>query len=116
MIIMVETVEFLEAVKGIFPDILSVISNTEARTLDARADEPFNPDRVNLEFLRAAEARYVSAHTVTVAKNKLKAALMEPKMKGEVLDIATQEKLIEASKKVLVQPLSIPAKAKSPKN
>ena len=97
---MAETVKFLESIKGIFPDILSVISDLEARTLDTHADEPFNPDKVNVEFVHAAEARYVSAHTMTVAKNKLKAALMEPERKGKLLDIEKQEKLIEASTKV----------------
>lgn len=92
--------DFLESVKGIFPDILSVISDLEVRTLDARADEPFSPNKVNVDFVQVAEARYMSAHTMNVARNKLKAALMEPNNKGKQLDIEKQEKLIEAATKV----------------
>ena len=95
-----DTVDFLQTVKTVFPDILAVLSDVEIRVLDSRADEPFDAESVNTEFVQTSEARFVSSHTVMMAKSLLRGALVGPSTKGKELDIAKQEKLIEATTKV----------------
>ena len=95
-----DAVTFLEEARGIFPDVTSLLNTNQVLALDMDPKDPFQEDTVNEQFVKLAEAYFVTKHNVDQAKYALRISLMEPHAKDKEVDVAAEEKVIKCMEKV----------------
>ena len=90
-----DAVFFLEDARGVYPDVTHLLNNVQLLALDMDPREPFTKGSENEEFVKVAEAFFVTKLNCDVTRGDLRAALMEPRAAGKSLDVSEKEIVIE---------------------
>lgn len=83
---------FLARVKAACPDIISILSLTQARLLSQSPTEPYLPDSVNEHYVRDKGICFSLRMLHDDTRKKLSESLLKPLKKDQVLDVETVDK------------------------
>ena len=96
-----DAVTFLERAKEIYPNVTSLLNTNQLLALDTDPTSPYSDQKTaNEEFIKLAEAYFVTKFNVDAVKNTLRAALMEPHAKDKQIDVDDEDRVIDCLKKV----------------
>ena len=90
-----DAVSFLEDARRVYPDVTHLLNKVQLLALDMDPREPFTKGSENEEFVKVAEAFFVTKLNCDLTKGDLRAALMEPRAAGKPLDVSEKEIVIE---------------------
>ena len=90
-----DAVSFLEDARCVYPNVSHLLNKVQLLALDMDAREPFSKGSENEEFVKVAEAFFITKLNCDLTRGDLRAALMEPRAAGKPLDVSEKESVIQ---------------------
>ena len=84
---------FLEEARHVYPNVTQLLNAVQLLALKMEPMEPFSKGSENEQFLKLAEAYFVTKHSIDHAREALRVALLHPQTKGKEVD-THEEKLV----------------------
>lgn len=88
-----DAVTFLEDARRVYPNVTHLLNTLQLLALDMEPREPFEKSSENEQFVKLAEAYFVTKYSIDQAQGALRVALLEPRKKGKEVDVE-EEKLV----------------------
>ena len=90
-----DAVSFLEDARRVYPDVSHLLNKVQLLALDMDPREPFCKGSENEEFVKVAEAFFITKLNCDLTRGDLRAALMEPRATGKTLNVLEKERVIQ---------------------
>ena len=90
-----DAVTFLEDARRVYPDVTHLLNTVQLLALDMEPREPFKKGSENEQFVKLAEAYFVTKYSIDQAQGALRVALLEPRTKGKEVDVKEEKLVIE---------------------
>jgi len=86
---------FLEEARHAYPHVTQLLNAVQLLALEMEPMEPFSKGSENEQFLKLAEAYFVTKYSIDHAEEALRVALLEPQTKGKEVDMSKKEAVIQ---------------------
>ena len=90
-----DAVSFLEDARRVYSDVTHLLNNVQLLALDMDPLKPFTKGSKNEEFVKVADAFFVTKLNCDMTKSDLRAGLMVPRSEAERLDVSGKESVIQ---------------------
>ena len=97
-----DAVSFLEDARRVHPNVTHFLNRLQLLALDMEPHQPFPRGKQNEEFVKLAEAYFVTKLNADLARGELATALMEPHSKGKTVDVEEEKAVIECLEMVYI--------------
>ena len=97
-----DAVSFLEDARRVHPNVTHFLNRLQLLALDMEPHQPFPRGKQNEEFVKLAEAYFVTKLNADLARGELRTALMEPHSKGKTVDVEEEKAVIECLEMVYI--------------